>query len=91
MSSVDDIKAKYEAIKHSMHERGRRLWAAAEAISIGWGGVKAVHEATGIAQSTICAGKRELEEGHPDPRQECVEVGQAGLRLLRPSPDCSMR
>lgn len=67
MSSIDDIKAKYEAIKHSMHERGRRLWAAAEAISIGWGGVKAVHEATGIAQSTICAGKRELEEGQPGP------------------------
>lgn len=67
MSIVDDIRAKYEAISDTLHERGRRLWAAAEAISVGWGGVKAVHEATGIAPSTIHNGKRELAGGGEAP------------------------
>jgi len=63
MSVVEDIRAKYEAIRGTLHERGRRLWAAAEATSVGWGGITAVHKATGIAQSTIAVGKREIAEG----------------------------
>lgn len=67
MSIIEQIRTKYEAISDSLHERGRRLWAAAEAISIGWGGVKAVAEATGIAPSTIHNGKREIARGGEGP------------------------
>jgi hypothetical protein len=43
-----------------MDERVRRQWAAAEALSYGWGGVTAVGRATGIAQDTIRKGVAEL-------------------------------
>lgn len=43
-----------------MDERGRRVWAATEALSLGHGGVAAVARATGLGESTIRLGKREL-------------------------------
>ena len=38
----------------------RRQWAAAEALSIGWGGVTAVSRATGLSRNTVDAGIREI-------------------------------
>ena len=43
-----------------LDERGRRLFAAAEARTAGFGGVTAVSRATGIARSTIDRGLRDL-------------------------------
>ena len=37
---VNAIKIKYEALKSELDEKARRLWAAAEANSIGHGGIK---------------------------------------------------
>ena len=54
------IKAKYEVLKPELDERTRRLWAATEAQSLGHGGVATVARATGLAESTIRLGKREL-------------------------------
>jgi transposase len=47
----------------ALNERTRRLWAAAEARSHGYGGISAVSRATGIDQETIRRGVRELESG----------------------------
>jgi len=44
-----------------LDERTRRLWAAAEARSAGYGGVSAVVRATGIAESTVLRGLVELD------------------------------
>jgi hypothetical protein len=44
-----------------LDERGRRLFAAAEARAAGYGGVSAVPRATGIARSTIDRGLKELD------------------------------
>jgi Rhodopirellula transposase DDE domain len=46
-----------------LDERGRRLWAAAEARSAGRGGIAAVVRATGISESTVLRGLAELESG----------------------------
>jgi hypothetical protein len=46
-----------------LNERSRRLWAAAEARSRGFGGVSAVARATGLHENTIWRGVRELESG----------------------------
>jgi len=54
------IKLRYEAVSPVLDERGRRRFAAAEALTAGWGGIAAVSEATGIARSTIGYGLREL-------------------------------
>lgn len=54
------IKAKYEALQAELDERARRLWAATEALSLGHGGVATVARATGLAESTVRLGKKEL-------------------------------
>ena len=46
-----------------LNERSRRLWAAAEARSHGFGGISAVARATGLHENTIRRGVRELESG----------------------------
>jgi hypothetical protein len=54
------IKTKYAALKPELDERARRLWAATEALSLGHGGVATVARATGLAESTVRLGKKEL-------------------------------
>jgi hypothetical protein len=44
-----------------MDERLHRLWAASEALALGWGGITLVAEATGLSQTTIRAGIAELK------------------------------
>jgi len=60
MDITAKIKSKYEAIQFQLNERSRRTWAATEAIAIGYGGIKIVHKATCIAESTIQIGKKEI-------------------------------
>lgn len=57
------LEAKYAALAADLTERSRRLWAATEALSIGHGGISALHRATGMARSTIIRGIREVESG----------------------------
>jgi Rhodopirellula transposase DDE domain len=66
-STWEAIKSKYEALRPVMNERMRRLWAAAEARSLGRGGATLVHRATGLAQNTIRAGIKELAEAQAAP------------------------
>jgi len=57
---VEWIRCKYVKLVGELDERGRRRWAATEAGSLGWGGIAAVAEATGISDRTIRNGIREL-------------------------------
>ena len=56
------VRKKFEALHPIMDERMRRHWAACEAVTLGWGGVTAVAEATGLSRTTINAGMKELQE-----------------------------
>jgi Rhodopirellula transposase DDE domain len=58
-----NIVVKYAAIESVLDERGRRLWAAAESVSLGYGGAAVVSDATGISLPTIRSGRRELASG----------------------------
>jgi hypothetical protein len=55
------IRRKFRQLQGALNERSRRLWAASEALEIGWGGVTAVAEATKISQTTVRAGIAELK------------------------------
>jgi hypothetical protein len=61
-SVVEWIRQKYLAVQSDLDERGRRRWAAAEARSLGWGGVAAVADATGLSDRTIRNGIQELDD-----------------------------
>ena len=57
------IVEKFAAVSPEMNERVRRLWAAAEARVIGYGGEALVSSATGISRDTIRKGIEEIEGG----------------------------
>jgi hypothetical protein len=56
------IRIRYQAVGPSLDERGRRLHAAAEAVSAGHGGIAAASRATKVARSTIGRGLKDLNE-----------------------------
>src|SRR5258705_9857883 len=60
MGDMDRVRAKYEQLRWVMDERVTRLWAAAEAEALGYGGIATVVAATGISKSRIRAGIRDL-------------------------------
>jgi hypothetical protein len=55
------IQRKYLAIRGSLNERSRRLWAAAEAREAGRGGCAAVLRVTGMSSRTLAKGLHELQ------------------------------
>jgi transposase len=63
------VRKKYRELRDFLDERGRRMWAAAEASSLPRGGVSLVAQATGLSRTTIHAGIRELKQrkGKPQP------------------------
>jgi len=62
-------------LRGSLTERSRRLWAAAEAQALGYGGVAVVAAATGISRSTIMRGLKEPSRG---PRMPTGRVRRPG-------------
>jgi hypothetical protein len=66
-AAIRRIESRYTALGALMDERMRRQWAAAEARSYGWGGVRAVSRATGMSPNTIVRGLAELETLEANP------------------------
>jgi hypothetical protein len=65
---VEPIRERFSTLAPFLDERGRRLVAAAEAFTAGYGGITAVATATGMAPSTIGRGLKELAQDEPSER-----------------------
>jgi transposase len=63
MRKEEEIKQRYGRIAGALTERTRRLFAANEALSLGWGGISAVSRATGLSRQVISDGIQELQGG----------------------------
>ena len=74
MIDVDDIQLRWQQTAPLLDERDRRLFAANEAMALGYGGVMAVSAATGLARSTINRGIREV----------CANRNEVVQRVRRP-------
>ena len=83
MEADELITARYKALEIVLDERQRRLYAAAEAKVLGHGGVKRVHEASGVARGSILAGLKELERGAEALASEARRVRRAGAGRKR--------
>jgi hypothetical protein len=85
-SVVEWIRQKYVAVLGDLDERGRRRWAAAEARSLGWGGVSAVAQATGLSDRTVRKGVCELDDVEVVSwdRQRKVGGGRRSLEVYQP-------
>ena len=64
VSMIDEspLRIRYEAVRSSLDERGRRLSAAAEAKAAGYGGIAAASRVTKLARSTIGRGLKDLRD-----------------------------
>jgi hypothetical protein len=71
---IADIRGRWRKAAAFLDERGRRLFAANEALALGHGGVTAASIATGLARSTINRGMQELRSAR----------NGLGSRLRRP-------
>ncbi|MGH8864422.1 MAG: ISAzo13 family transposase [Burkholderiales bacterium] len=59
------LRRKFHAAWPHLDERTRRIMAATEAVSLGFGGVSMVSRACGLSRKAIHKGIHELEEGEP--------------------------
>ena len=86
-SVVQWVHEKYTALVDDFDERGRRRWAAAEARSLGWGGIAVVAEATGMSDRTVRNGIKELVEPDEIPvhRQRRVGAGRKSRETEEPT------
>jgi transposase len=75
--TVHRIRSKFEALRPLMSERLRRHWAAAEAASLGRGGITTVATATGMSRTTITQGLRELAPTTSDEAVPALPPGRS--------------
>jgi hypothetical protein len=61
MIDEDAIRYRWETVGSTLDERGRRLFAAGEVRTAGWGGLAVVSRVTGLARSTINRGEDDLD------------------------------
>jgi hypothetical protein len=61
------LRRKFYDMWPLLDERSRRLVAASEAISLGYGGVSQIRRACGLSRKAIAKGIREIAEGNPMP------------------------
>ena len=80
MAKIDRraIEEKYNALRDFLDERTRRIWAAAEARSLPYGGTSVVASVTGLSRTTILAGIYELGD------KPSMKVAFRGSRIRRP-------
>jgi hypothetical protein len=87
MGLVESIREKFAVLRTVMDERVTRLWAAAEAKALGYGGIAIVTEATGIRDKRIRKGLLDLEalSANPPtaaPRKQRIRGPGAGRKSL---------
>ena len=89
MVDESPIRERWLIVRDELDERGRRLWAAAEARSHGRGGIAAVVRATGISEATVRRGIAEVDSGQRAPEgrvrrpgagRPSIEEREPGLR-----------
>jgi transposase len=81
---VDQVRVRFEHLRHVLDERAMRLWAAAEALALGYGGGAIVTAATGILSKRIWHGKLDLAQatGTEVPGRQRVRRRGAGRKRL---------
>jgi hypothetical protein len=61
MDERTGIKERFARVAERLDERARRLVAASEALSLGWGGITATARATGLSRAAVRRGIAELQ------------------------------
>lgn len=84
---ISQVERRYKVMCAYLSERGKRIWAASEALTIGRGGNTIVNKATGISRVTINKGRKEVESGVITNYSRIREKGGGRKRLTDKHPD----
>ena len=84
MSALPELRQKFRSVWPLLDERTRRVMAASEAMSLGYGGVTLVRRACGLSRKAIANGIREIQSGVV-PLPGRVRRPGAGRKLLTSS------
>lgn len=84
MNTPPGLKQKFHAVWPLLDERTRRVMAANEAISLGFGGITEVHHACGLSRKAIAKGIAEIQEGIMPPTGHIRRSG-AGRKAITES------
>ena len=89
---VSLLAEKFERLRPHLQEAGLRLWAANEALSLGYGGISEVARATGLSRTTIHAGMAALKSNSRlsaikgAGEERCRRVGGGRKRVTQTDP-----
>lgn len=75
MDLEEAIREKYRALASRFDEHTRRIWAATEASTLGYGGISMVARATDISRRAILVGLREIKSGNILPEGRIRRAG----------------
>jgi hypothetical protein len=81
-----NLAVKLKAVWPLLDERARRLMAASEAASLGFGGVSLVHRACGLSRRAIANGIREIDTGAMLPAGRIRRAGGGRRPVLTTDP-----
>lgn len=80
MPDAEGLARKFELLARVLDERTRRLVAAAEAQAMGFGGVTAVAQASGLSRGTVIRGMTELKTAPKPSRGQRIRRKGAGRK-----------
>jgi hypothetical protein len=80
MPDAEGLARKFELLARVLDERTRRLVAAAEAEAIGFGGVTAVAQASGLSRGTVIRGMVEIKTAPKPARGQRIRRKGAGRK-----------
>jgi hypothetical protein len=86
MIDEDAIRYRWETVGSGLDERGRRLFAAGEVRTAGWGGLAIVLRITGLARSTINRGEDDLDAA-PLPKGQVRRTGGGRKAVAENDPE----
>ena len=89
MNTVDALSQKLSTILPFLDERARRLVAANEAKSLGFGGISKVSRASGLSRKAISNGIDELESGEEIAPGRIRRIGAGRKRVTVSDPKLS--
>ena len=84
---VNEIRNKYILISPHLNERGKRLFAGMEALTLGYKGLTLVSEATGLNRGTVAIGRDELISGEVLGIEKARKDGAGRKSVLEKHPE----
>jgi len=87
MSMLPELRRKFRSVWPLLDERTRRIMAANEAVSLGFGGISVVHRACGMSRRAIAKGIHEIQEGVV-PSEGRIRRPGAGRKPITVSDPC---